>query len=270
MSKPDLHQSQVSMLLMCAKDYELTYVQGLRMPPVVRMLEGTAVHRAGEKNLTSKIESGILLPESDVLDIARDSLNEEWDKEGVALSSDEKRAGESMTKGRAADAAVRMARYEHRTLAPALDVVHVERPFRIAHPSLEFNISGTVDTQTQTAIRDRKTARITPPPSRAHNSLQLTLYHLGIKTIDGEAPAEIWQDTIVDLKTGPRISSVETVRTKEDYAQAIELMNVSYGAIRKGVFLPAHPDSWRCSKEYCRHWENNCPFGRRNRKRMDG
>jgi hypothetical protein len=273
MSKPNMHQSDVSMMLRCGFDYYLTRVMGKRKPPVVRMVEGTAVHKAGEFNLLSKIDSGALLPESDVLDIARDSLNEEWDVEGISLSGEEKAAGEKKVKGLATDAAIRMAQCEHRNLAPAIDPLYVERPFRLEHPSLPFNIQGTIDTQALvdggTALRDRKTARVAPPNSRAHTSMQLTIYSLGLKTLDGVPPKEIYLDTIVDAKSGPRLVTHSTERTQEDYRMELDRMTLVYDAAAKGVFLPADPGDWKCSREYCRHWQDECPYGRRNRKRMD-
>lgn len=134
MPKPNFHQSQLWVALECGMAYMHRYVNGHRRPPSVRMLEGTAVHKAGELNLSSKIESGELLPESDVCDIARDSLNQDWAVEGVQLSEDEKAIGELKAKGVATDTAVRMARTEHRILAPAIEPLHVERRFRLEHP----------------------------------------------------------------------------------------------------------------------------------------
>lgn len=246
------------------------HVMKVASPPSVRMVEGTAVHRAGEFNLTSKIESGELLPESDVCDIARDSLNQEWDGEGVQLSIEEKAAGESKVKGSATDAAVRMARAEHRILAPSIEPAYVERRFRLEHPDLPFNIQGTIDTQEITGrIRDRKTSRKTPPISKAHTSSQLSLYGLAVKSLDGKAPDKMYLDTIVDLKTGPKIVTYETTREPEDFAMELRRMQTVYGAIEKGVFLPCNADNWMCQQKYCPFWEDVCEYGRRGRKRMD-
>ncbi len=268
--KPNMHQSQVWLALECGMAYYHRYVQGIRRPPSVRMVEGTAVHKAGEFNLTSKIESGVLLPESDVCDIARDSLNQEWEGEGVQLSIEEKAAGESKVRGSATDAAVRMARAEHATLAPSLNPTHVERRFRLEHPDLPFNIQGTIDTQeVGQVLRDRKTSRKTPPVSKAHTSSQLSLYGLAIKALDGIAPPKMYLDTIVDLKSGPRIVSYETERGPEDYAMELRRMQAVYTAIEKGVFLPCNSDNWMCQQKYCPFWQDVCEFGRRNRTRLD-
>jgi hypothetical protein len=270
MSKPNMHQSQVSLALNCGMAYYHRYVRLIKRSPSVRMIEGTAVHRAGEMNLTSKIQSGVLLPESDVLDIARDSLNEEWALEGVQLSEEEQSIGKAKVMGQSTDAAVRMAQIEHRNLAPVVDPAYVERRFRIEHPDLPFNIQGTIDTQEKNGnIRDRKTAKKTPPASKADTSSQLSIYALAVKALDGAAPEKLYLDTIVDLKTGPKIVTYETTRGPEDYRMELDRMTRVYDAIQKGVFLPCNSDHWMCQQKYCPHWQDDCEFGRRNRNRMD-
>lgn len=268
--KPNMHQSQVWFALNCGMAYYHRYVRMIARPPSVRMVEGTAVHKAGELNLLHKIEEGQLLPESDVLDIARDALNESWQAEGVQLSEDEKTVGAAKVQGQAIDASVRMAQVEHRNLAPAINPSHVERRFRIEHPDLPFNIQGTIDTQEVNGnIRDRKTSKKTPPASKAHTSSQLSLYALAVKALDGKAPETLYLDTIVDLNSGPRIVTYETTRDVQDFAMELDRMTRVYEAIGKGVFLPCNSDNWMCQQKYCSYWQDECEFGRRGRNRMD-
>jgi hypothetical protein len=268
--KPNMHQSQVSLALNCGMAYYHRYVRMIARPPSVRMVEGTAVHRAGELNLLHKIDEGELLPESDVLDIARDALNTTWAAEGVQLSEEERSEGAKKVQGQATDAAVRMAQAEHRILAPVIEPAYVERRFRIEHPDLPFNIQGTIDTQEVSGnIRDRKTAKKSPPASKAHTSSQLSLYALAVKALDGTAPEKMYLDTIVDLKTGPKIITQETTREPEDYRMELDRMTRVFDAIQKGVFLPCNADNWMCQQKYCSYWQDECEFGRRGRNRMD-
>lgn len=268
---PVFHQSRLYTMLACGQAYMHRYVYGRVYPPSIRMAEGTAVHKAAELDLQSKIASGDLLPEDDVLDAARDTLVKNWE-EGVTLLPDERGTSIAKLRGEATDTAVRMAQAGHRILAPTIQPEFVERRFEIEHPDLPFTIRGTIDVQERTdgklRLRDFKTAKKTPAADRAEKSTQLTIYSMGVAANDGAYPDEVCIDTIVDLKRETKVVSQSSVRDMHDFNQAIRRMQLAYDAIEKGVFLPCNEDSWMCSEKFCPHWENDCEFGRRGRKRM--
>lgn len=264
--KPILHQSQITAYLRCGMQYFFRYVEDRIAPPSVALIRGTATHTAVDCNLIHKRDHGQLLDADAVADIARDSVNEEWERGEVLLDED---ATPMTAKGDTVDGAVRLATLHHGVLAPRLEPVHVERPFRIGSPALPVDLQGTIDLQEPTRLRDLKTAAKTPAASVVENSLQLTMYSMAVKTMDGVAPESLHLDTLVDLKSGPALNIQSTTRGPEDWQSLLHRINTMNSAIEKGVFLPTNPDNWVCSKKFCGYWNDICPFGRANRKRAE-
>ena len=106
--KPQLHVTSIGTLLRCGMQFYYRYIKRIISPPAVIMIKGTATHKASEKDLSHKKETGELLSLDAVQDIARDSLNYNWQK-GVELTKAEKSMGADKVRGQAVDSAVRMA-----------------------------------------------------------------------------------------------------------------------------------------------------------------
>lgn len=265
-SKPILHQSQISAYLRCGMQYYWRYVQDLIAPPSVALIRGTATHTAVDKNLEHKRDHGRLLDADAVADIARDSVNEEWERGEVLIDED---STPKKAQGETVDGAVRLATFHHETHADSLEPVYIERPFRFGSPALAVDLQGTIDLQEPTRLRDLKTAAKTPAATVAENSLQLTMYSMAAKVLDGVAPVSLHLDTLVDLKKGPSLVIQSTTRGPEDWQSLLHRVNTMNDAIEKGVFLPTNPDNWVCSKRFCGYWNDICPFGRANRNRTE-
>jgi hypothetical protein len=118
-------------------------------------------------------------------------------------------------------------------------------------------------------LRDLKTKAKTPKENDADNSIQLTMYSMAVKVLDGVAPESIHLDTLVDLKTGPKLDVQTTTRGPDDWKALMHLVVEVNTAIEKGVFLPTTPDNWVCSEKFCGYWKDVCPYGRRNRNRTE-
>ena len=87
MSKPHLSATQISMFYRCAYQYQFRYEQNLIIKPPVAFIVGGSFHKCVETDLDSKLESGMLLTDEAVCDIAHDSVNKKWDEEEIGRAS---------------------------------------------------------------------------------------------------------------------------------------------------------------------------------------
>lgn len=263
MDKFQLHQSGLEMLSKCGIQFERAVLNGERTPPSASMLVGTAVDRAVRRNLQNKIDFGMLLSEPEVLDTARDTVNEEW-LNGVRLNEDDaEEVGQS--KGDAVDAAVAMSGHHHQKAAPGLKPTHVARKWVLDIESLPIQLAGEIDVQEGlTAIRDTKTSGKSPNKDAADISLQLTTYALAVRTLDGAIPEKVALDYVVrtpkrkDLK----LVTLESRRNHHDMSHLAERVYRTALLMEKGVFTPAPLSAWWCHRKYC-PFHGDCRFAAR-------
>ena len=245
----------------CPVAYEKRYVQGLRIPPGSAAIIGTGAHVSAAADLTSKRDTGALLPDDQIADLARDSTNGAWDKEGVYLSPQERFLGETKAKGEAVDEAIGLATLHHRKLAPSLAPLHIERPFTIELNGFPVDLSGTIDLQTADGgLRDLKTRRAAPPADFADYCMDLTCYGLAAKALDGQEPTAMYMDFLVKSKT-PRLVTLEGHRTEGAYRAFLLRLEAVSHAIESGSFPPCSPEHWMCSPTWCGYFDK-CPYGR--------
>jgi hypothetical protein len=259
--KPQLHQSQLSMYANCGLAYYFRYVEGRRLAPGIAAITGTATHKSIESNLAHKIDTGELLPLEQVTEIARDAVHHAWEAEGVMLDDEEKGQGEDKLRGSVVDTAVKLARLHHQQLAPTIEPVAVEKKFKLELPMLPVDLVGTIDVEEADGLRDHKCFKRSPSQLEVDRSLQLTLYSLAKRTIDGREPRRISLDVLLKRKRGPKITTISTTRTVEDYHRLLDRISRITTAIDKGDFIPSNPDNWRCSPRWCGYF-GLCPQGR--------
>lgn len=266
------------MLSRCGEQFRRHYVEGERIAPAVAIVVGTGVHRGVERNMRAKLENpdGLLsVTFEEVADAARDSVERQWGF-GVELSDDERKAGEAKTKAGAIDKAVRLSEGHFTRLAPEIQPTHVERQWVLDLKGYDFQLAGAIDIQTIeksaslavnsvglfTAVRDTKTSSKTPSGNPAETSIQMTCYSLAVKVSDGALPAAVGLDYLIDLKRGPKIETYWSERKEEDFRPFLDRVAVAHAAMEKGIFMPANPDDWWCSKKWCGYW-STCRYPRR-------
>ena len=236
-------------------------MKGEKIPPGVAAAIGSATHKSIEVNLAAKIQGGELLPVEWLQEVARDELEGIW-KGGIKLDKDELAKGMKALKGEAIDTAVALSGLHRTNLAPSLEPTHVERKFVIKLDGYPLDLAGTIDIQEGTKrIRDTKTAAKSPPQSDADTSLQLTMYGLAAKVIDGQAPEEFALDALVKTKE-PKVVSLKATRTDSDYEMLLRRVERATTIIESGAFTPARPTDWWCSEKWCGYW-STCPFASR-------
>ena len=263
---PHTSVSQMNTFWRCAIQYYWRYPMGLKVPPGVTLIIGKGGHKSVESNLNAKKDNGVLLPESDVLDIAAEAVNAEWDKEPPRLSPEEQTEGEKNVRGKAVDRAVLLSRLHHCKVAPDIIPTGVEREWRLEIPHLSVDLVGIIDVCEPDRIRDTKFKSKSPTAGEVDGSLQFTAYHLARKVIDG-VDCKLQMDALVSTKEAKYVP-MPTTRTVADHQDLLNRLCVMQEAIEKGVFLPCQRDSWACSEKWCGYFNDVCPYGRKGRERV--
>lgn len=275
---PHTSVSQMNTFWKCAMQWYLRKTIG-PVPSSAFQHMGKGGHAAIEKNLTHKIETGVLLGESDVTDIARDAVNSEWEKEPPQFSDEDKESAIT-SKGAAVDKAVNLSRVHHNIVAPYIrplaDVLPngkfkgIEREWRLETP-LGVDITGVIDIcEGESAgwkIRDTKFKGKSPTAGEVAGSLQFTGYHLALSVLDKHDCA-LQMDALVQTKTKRYFKAVPTARNGFDHQDFLNRLWLMQEAIRKGVFLPCQRDHWACSEKWCGYFNDDCPYGRKGRERV--
>src|SRR5208283_5821389 len=113
-----LHVSGLTQLTKCGIAFENRYLKHMDEPRSISLIVGSAVDRSVAHDLTEKKDTGLLLSESDVKDIARDATVDEWQSGDVKISEEDKDDGWDASRDNAVDAAVSLAALHHTSNAP--------------------------------------------------------------------------------------------------------------------------------------------------------
>ena len=258
MSKFQLHVSGIQMLSRCGIQFERRYLNGEKLPPGVAITIGSAVDRTVTDDLSRKIESGELLPAEAIRDYARDHCSELWDR-GIELEDEYAELGADKARATAIDASVALASLHHEKAAPRIEPTHVQRRWTLDISGFALQLAGAIDIQEGlTAIRDTKTSGKSPNAGAADRSLQLTTYCLAVRQHDGRVPDKVALDYLVRTKT-PKLVQLESTRTDAHFRHLFARIEQAARCIESGIFTPADPDHWACSKQFCGYWQT-CPY----------
>lgn len=133
--RKQLHVSGMEMLAACGVRFEFRYVLGIKLPPKSFLLKGSALDRTVGKNLTTKIETGSLMKESDVKEFAATAFEEKLKEEGgeIELDADEREEGKTVAQvlGEAKDDTVLMTACHHREAAPLITPKALNKKFSV-------------------------------------------------------------------------------------------------------------------------------------------
>lgn len=272
--KIQLHQSMLGMLEKCGELFRRRYGArfGLNdkeeiIPPGVALITGIATHKSIEKNLTSKIDTGELLPIQQVKEAAFAEASGLWSK-NVTLQDDEV-LDIPRTKGESIDMAVALSTLHATDLAPKLFPRSVERKWVIELKNYPYDLAGTIDIEEyiedkennskKTIIRDTKTSAKAPAVNAADISSQLSMYALAIKVVDGEMPDAIYLDSLVKTKV-PKLIIQETTRTNFQLNILMRRIEKAIEVIERGALMPCRSDDWICNPKWCGYF-TTCPYG---------
>lgn len=257
--KFQLHVSGLLQLAKCGVAFEKRYILGERSPSGVSAAIGTAVDRSITRNLQSKIDSGQLLDREEVQDIARDALLKEWRSNDIEASPEDEDEGVEFSRDTALDRSVTMAGFHYDVRAPHLNPTHVQRSWVLDIEGLPEQLAGTIDIQEGLKkITDTKTSAKSPKKDMADTSLQLTTYAVAVNAIDKGIPASVGLDYIVmtPKRGDTKFVPLDSIRSADDFPPLLNRIYQAHQQIESGIFTPASPDAWWCSRKYCAFFAN--------------
>ena len=235
--------SSLATFMRCGMQYKFRYVDGIKTPPAVAMIEGSAGHKGQEVNYSQKIERRKDLPVNDVLDAVSDEFE---------VRQPEVEDWEDQQPGKVKDGIVNLMKYVHKMHFPKVQPVKVEEQYVVDVNG--HKLKAYLDLLDETpAVRDAKFTKRAKSQSDANNDLQLTIYSYCAKT----------ENVVFDCMIKgpkPRVAVVAGTRDKRDW-QRLELLVPSLiQTINAGLFMPADPAHWCCTEKFCGYWFR-CPHG---------
>jgi hypothetical protein len=231
-----LSGSSLNTFLRCARQWEYAYVFRLRRPPALRMVTGTAGHKAAEVHMLAKRESG----EDGPVAIALDAFSDSFDIEVKEAETTPAEAGEWKDKG------TRSVKLWHKEIAPSVTPVHIEQPISFYVNDVPY--TGTIDlVDAERVIRDWKFTNRTPSSAEPY-LLNLIGYAVGYRTLTGEVESAVELDHIVQLKTPkPFIIKSDGPVTDRAIASFADTVETVTRSIQAGIFPPNGLKSGACS-----------------------
>jgi hypothetical protein len=264
--KPHRSISQVTSLLGCGEAYRRRYVEKEKYPWGVSALIGSGMHKGAEVNFKQKLVTHEDLPVKDIVDAAVAGFEERLEKDDVAIDKGENRelviaAGKVKVQNFAAAFATMQA--------PDYQPVATEQKFRIEVPRGTHDIVGVIDLVAilkrlgpGQRVRDFKTAGRKKSTVDEADSLQLTCYDAGHRSIFGFAPEDVGLDVLIQGPKSKGAQRQELVgsRDAEDFRVLANVLNVMDHAIKTGTFLPNGRGTWKCAAKWCEFYTRGCPY----------
>lgn len=231
-----LSGSSLNTFLRCARQWEYAYVFKFKRPPKLRMVKGTAGHRAAEVHMLAKLETG----EDGPLDVALDAFSDAFDVE--AQDADEPAQEKAETK----DSGIKEVRFWHKEVAPPIVPAMVEQPISYTINGIPW--TGTIDlVDAEQRVRDWKFTGRTPSSADAY-ILNMVGYAIGYRVLTGEVESQIVLDHVVGLKT-PKHVAIRSDGPVPDQSIA-EFARIATDAMRSiqaGIFPANGLKSGACS-----------------------
>lgn len=256
--RPHISHSQLNMFCRCGEQYRRRYIEGERLPPGIALVRGSSFHKAAAHNFEQKKASRVDLSADELKEFAVDAFDIAVEKDGIALTDEERSAGVSMTLARARQSTAELVQLHREWQAPDYQPVLVEHSVRIP-VNASHDLLGIVDLlDDKHRVVDFKTAGRKQSQADVDATTQLTVYAATVTYATGTAPSELRFDVVVD-KSKPERQVLTTTRCKADVQALSQRIATVADAITRGVFPPSLPGQWWCSQRFCGYYRD-CPY----------
>lgn len=230
--------SAVEMYLKCGQQFKFRYVDGIKSPPSVAMVEGSSHHSWLQTNNNLQKEKKKIIGPEDAMDI----FVEAWKKHSKDVEKRERLQSENEVLTRAP----RLIGAYIKRLAPKMRPIDVEKRFRILMGGVPF--VGFIDlVDKNKGALDYKTTSKKKTSNQVKNSLQLGSYARVLGTND------VGFVSLVKTKS-PTVELVTTKLASKDVQWADDIAASTADAIKRGAFPKTSPDNWWCSEKFCGYW----------------
>jgi hypothetical protein len=258
------HNHSLACLQDCGERFRRRFIEGEWMPPNLRMVRGSVLARVASKAMMRKMRKEATPTWEEARDMAATEFTAA-EKAGIMYSDEDLEVGPAKARGEAKDFAVDISGLYVNRIVPIVNPVGVERRIRVKPRDSDIEIVGTIDLidahPDGEVIRDQKSSAKSPNKNAAHDSQQLSIYTMIRLAEVGTLPAWLALDFLVRTPERKELKYVplRTSRTVEDVQAMVARINTAVEAVKKGIFVPANPEAWYCSKAYCEYW-TTCPY----------
>jgi hypothetical protein len=260
-----LSSSQVTISKMCMRLLRYVEVERRRQRPDSLRAKGKAVHGVAAADLTHRRDTGRLMPEEQIVDLAAshfatESYEVDW-------------RHEDEDPGAAKDQTIGMARAHHAILAPTIRPLHVEHRMERRLAGLPLTLLGFADViegaadAGPMAIRDLKSSKEAPDgankgkPKRNEKYVpQLATYLLLFAAEANSRSVSTAIDYVWPTKGGQAIPAPMEI-TRNDVRLALEDYAGLIKVYEAGVFPRTGRGSWVCTVARCAFFAE-CILGR--------
>lgn len=237
-----LSPTQVNMYLRCPKQYEFRYVEGLKIPPAAKMVEGSCMHTALDSNNKSYITRKKNLPSGELYEVFADTFSDTQDTIG-----DWGEDNESTIMMRGQEGLKRYCGGIAKTYKPHRSEKKVTPKIK-GIPFLAFiDTIGTMGSSKNKIIVDYKVSGRAKSQSDVDNSLQLWVY-MEAEKLRSSALC-VFTPKKVDMKICSQPYSQHT------QTRLHSIVKDTATAISAGNFPRCGPDNFLCNRKWCGYYD---------------
>jgi hypothetical protein len=240
----------------CPRMFEYAYVLGMRKPPGIAMLKGTAIHKGAEVVHRHTINTGHRMQ----IDEAVQAVADEFER---GLQNIEKNIEDS-DPGLVKDRALSNFRTYYTQAVPLINPIAAEKTFAVKVGTVPMRgvidlidripgeiVLGEDDPENPPLVEvvsDLKTTTKAWSEQMVNFSTQLTIYSIV------EKQPRVRVDLLVDKKTGASYVPMRAYRTLQEQKVIIEDIEEVVMHIKAGVFPRCLPDSYLCTPRFCGYY----------------
>ena len=240
--------SSISMFLRCPKQFWFRYVQGLKSPPAIALIEGSSHHAALEMNNRHKMQKGVDLSTGTVTGKFMEELRTRVKAEDCPY--EEEGEDELFLRGKT------WHQIYMNDFAPKIHPDMVEEKFEkdLKVDGAPATLSGVIDLGYKNKISDYKTTSgygLQMKKRAIDNDLQLSLYAWAAQRRNVEMICLV-------KKANPEVVALASSRTQGQVTYALTLARRVMAMVRKfegeDIYPMCSPDNFLCSEKYCGYW----------------
>lgn len=236
-----ISHSSISTFLRCPRQWAFAYLEGLRRPPGVALIKGSAVDKGLSFNLEQKIASRVDLPKSDVLEVTEDAFRADVDRNGGHSEIDWN--GGNMAKG--LDSAIGLTDLHMTRHAPHIQPSHVQLELHRTLPDGRDFVGHLDFIEESGVVGDWKTGGKRMGQSAADSDQQPHAYAYLL-----DRPIDFTFYRAIDTGTRRDTEVLTTGRDNVAVAWYEESAKEVSAAINSGIF-PPNTNGWHCSPKFC-------------------
>ena len=241
-----LSHSSINTFLRCPRQWAYAYLEGLRRPPGVALIKGSALDKAATHNLEQKIGTREDLPIDDVLEVAEDAYRADVDRNGGPSEID----WGADNYARALDSTIGLTEVHMTYHAPQIQPAHVQMNWHRPIPGTDRDVVGGLDFMEEDGtVGDVKSGNRALNQGDADTDQQPTVYSW---LMDDDITFRFWRS--IDTGRTRKHEVVTTTRGATDRAWFETAAQEVSAAIDAGIF-PPNSQGWHCDKRYCGFYE---------------